>query len=60
MERVVYIIAIILIAIWIIGFFFYSIGALIHVALLLALIILIIKLMSRSRRRRTPTDTRIR
>ncbi|HLP71589.1 MAG TPA: lmo0937 family membrane protein [Bacteroidales bacterium] len=61
MERVVYIIAIILIAIWIIGFFFYSIGALIHLALLLALVILIIKLMSRSRRRRTPpTDSRIR
>lgn len=52
MEKVVYIIAIILIAIWIIGFFFYSIGALIHVALLLALVILIIKLLGR---RRPPT-----
>lgn len=51
MERVVYIIAIILIAIWIIGFFFYSIGALIHVALLLALVILIIKLLGRRRPR---------
>jgi 1,4-dihydroxy-2-naphthoate octaprenyltransferase len=61
MERVVYIIAIILIAIWIIGFFFYSIGALIHLVLLLALIILVIKLLGRSRRRHTPpTDSRIR
>lgn len=51
MERVVYVVAVILIAIWIIGFFFYSIGALIHVALLLALVILIIKLLGRRRPR---------
>ncbi|HEX2969142.1 MAG TPA: lmo0937 family membrane protein [Bacteroidales bacterium] len=49
MERVIYIIAIILIVIWIVGFFLYSLGAVIHFALLLALVILLIKLFSRKK-----------
>jgi hypothetical protein len=54
MERVVYIVAIILIVIWIIGFFLYSLGAIIHLALLLALVILFVKLFSRRRPPRNP------
>lgn len=52
MERLIYIIAVILIVIWIIGFFLYSLGAVIHFALLLALVILLIRIFGR--RRRTP------
>ncbi|MGE5419184.1 MAG: lmo0937 family membrane protein [Chloroflexota bacterium] len=50
MERLIYIIVVILIIIWIIGFFLYSLGAVIHFALLLALVILLIKLFSRRKR----------
>lgn len=52
MERLIYIIAGILIAIWIIGFFLYSLGAVIHFALLLALVILLIRVFSRRKPRR--------
>jgi hypothetical protein len=53
MERLIYIIALILVVIWIVGFFFYSLGALIHAVLLLALVILVFRIFVR---RRTPKD----
>lgn len=49
MERLLYIIALILIIIWIIGFFLYSLGAIVHLLLLLALVIVIIRLTMRRR-----------
>ncbi|HLN19535.1 MAG TPA: lmo0937 family membrane protein [Bacteroidales bacterium] len=60
MERVLYIIVLILIVIWIIGFFLYSLGAIIHIVLLLAFIILLVKLFSGRNRRRTNTGSGIR
>jgi hypothetical protein len=53
MEKLVYIIALIFVVIWIVGFFFYSLGAFIHAALLLALVILVFRIFAR---RRTPRD----
>lgn len=52
MERFLYILALILIIIWVIGFFLYSLGAIIHIFLLLALIIIVIRLSRRKRIRR--------
>jgi hypothetical protein len=49
MERALYILALILIVIWIVGFFLYSLGAIIHLVLLLALIILLVRLLGRRR-----------
>jgi hypothetical protein len=54
MERILYIVALIFIVIWIVGFFFYSLGALIHVVLLLAMVVLLIKLLGR--RKKTPRE----
>lgn len=51
MERVLYILALIFIVIWIVGFFFYSLGAIIHVLLLLAVVVLLIRIFGRRRPR---------
>lgn len=52
MGRLLYIIAILFLVVWVIGFFFYSIGAIVHVLLLLALLtfLLIINRGSRNPR----------
>jgi hypothetical protein len=44
MEKLVFAIVIILIVFWIVGFFLYSLGAIIHLALLLALILILLRL----------------
>lgn len=59
MERVLYIIVLILISFWIIGFFFYSLGAIIHLALLLAFIFLLIKLFT-GKKRKGDVSSRVR
>lgn len=51
MEKLIYIVVLILISIWIIGFFFYSLGAIIHLFLLLAFIFLLLKLFTRKKRK---------
>lgn len=45
MGMILYIIAAILIIIWIIGFFFYSLGAMLHVLLVLALMSILISIV---------------
>lgn len=52
MERFLYAIALILVVIWAIGFFLYSLGAFIHAALLLAFLIIVLRLVFRRRPRR--------
>lgn len=51
MERILYILALIFIVIWIVGFFFYSLGAIIHLVLLLAVVVLLLKIFGRRRPR---------
>lgn len=51
MTRILYVLAAILIVIWAIGFFFYSLGAIIHLLLLLALIAILLRFAYRSNRR---------
>ena len=50
MDRILYTVALIFIVIWIVGFFFYSLGALIHVVLLLAMVVLLFKLFGRRKK----------
>jgi hypothetical protein len=45
MENLLYIIAIILIIVWALGYFVYSFGNLTHILLVIALIIIVIRLM---------------
>lgn len=45
MERFLYIVAAIFVIIWALGFFLYSLGAIIHLFLILAVIALLIKLV---------------
>jgi membrane protein implicated in regulation of membrane protease activity len=52
MTRFLYILAAIFIVIWAVGFFFYSLGAIIHLLLVVAIITLLIRFFSRRDRRR--------
>jgi hypothetical protein len=45
MESLLYILAIIFVIAWAIGFFVYSVGALIHILLVLALIAILLRLI---------------
>jgi positive regulator of sigma E activity len=47
MGRFVYIIALVFLIIWLVGFFFYSIGAAIHIFLLIAFLIIIARIYMR-------------
>lgn len=46
MGNILYIVAVVMILIWAIGFFAYSVGAIIHMLLVLALISVLIKIFS--------------
>lgn len=46
MGNILYIVAVVLIIIWAIGFFAFSLGAIIHILLVLAVISFLIKLIS--------------
>ncbi len=46
MRYILYIVAVVMIIVWAIGFFIYSIGAIIHLLLVLALISILIKVFS--------------
>ena len=46
MGNILYIVAVVMIIIWAIGFFAYSLGAIIHVLLVLALIAFLVKIVS--------------
>ncbi|MGE5424622.1 MAG: lmo0937 family membrane protein [Syntrophothermus sp.] len=46
MSNLLYVVAIILIIGWAIGVFFYSVGSLIHILLVLAVIAILIKIIS--------------
>jgi hypothetical protein len=45
MEDLLYVIAVILIIFWAIGFFAYSVGAVIHILLVLAIISILVRLI---------------
>ncbi|WP_367221340.1 lmo0937 family membrane protein [Marinilabilia sp.] len=46
MKYILYIVAVVMIIIWAIGFFIYSIGAIIHLLLVSALVCFLIKIFS--------------
>lgn len=50
MRNLLYIVAVILIIFWAIGFFAYSVGAIIHLLLVLAIISILVKLISGNKR----------
>lgn len=45
MQNLLYTIAVILVILWAIGFFVYSVGALIHILLVIAVIAILLKLI---------------
>ena len=50
MNNLLYVIAIILIISWAVGFFAYGTGGLLHILLVIAVIVIILNLMKRRRR----------
>lgn len=50
MGNLLYIVAIIMIIFWAVGFFAYSVGAIIHILLVLALISLLVRIISGNKR----------
>ncbi|MEX1063657.1 MAG: lmo0937 family membrane protein [Balneolaceae bacterium] len=58
MEKLVYVIAAFLILFWGVGFFVYSLGAIVHLLLVVAVITIVMRLMRRDRN--IPTDNRTR
>lgn len=52
MGNILYVIAVILIVVWAIGFFAYSLGSVIHILLVLALISFLIRILNKNRRMR--------
>ncbi|MFO7655805.1 MAG: lmo0937 family membrane protein [Bacteroidales bacterium] len=51
MGNVLYLVAIVLIIFWVIGFFAFSVGAIIHLLLVIALISILVRLFSGNKRR---------
>jgi hypothetical protein len=49
-KYIFYIVAVVMIIVWAIGFFIYSIGAIIHLLLVLALIFFLVKIFSRNKK----------
>jgi hypothetical protein len=49
MGNILYVIAVILLIFWAIGFFAYSVGAIIHILLVLAIISILLRLISNRR-----------
>jgi Flp pilus assembly protein TadB len=58
MVKFLYILAAVFVAIWAIGFFFYSLGAFIHLILMLAIIALLIRYFYRSSRKKNAREIR--
>lgn len=52
MGNILYVIAVILIVVWAVGFFAYSLGSVIHILLVLALISFLIRILNKNRRMR--------
>jgi hypothetical protein len=50
MGNILYIVAVIMIILWVIGFFAFSVGAIIHLLLVLALITILIRIFSGNKR----------
>ena len=50
MGNILYVIAVVMIIIWAIGFFAYSVGAIIHLLLVIALISFLVKIISGRKR----------
>ena len=47
MSNLLYIIAVVLVIIWAIGFFAYAVGGIIHILLVLAIILILLKVIRR-------------
>jgi membrane protein implicated in regulation of membrane protease activity len=47
MNRILYIVLLVFIIIWLIGFFFYSLGAAVHILLLIAILAIILRIYMR-------------
>ncbi|MES2395251.1 MAG: lmo0937 family membrane protein [Bacteroidota bacterium] len=56
MENLLYYIAILLVIIWAIGFLAYSLGALIHLFLILAVIAVLLRLIRRRKQNNQPKN----
>lgn len=56
LKRVFYIVAVILIIIWAVGFFVYALGALVHLLLIMAILLIAFK-VSRGSREKTHHDS---
>lgn len=50
MGNLLYIIAVIMVIFWAVGFFAYSVGAIIHILLVLALISILVRIISGNKR----------
>ena len=50
MGNLLYIVAVIMVIFWAVGFFAYSVGAIIHILLVLALISLLVRIISGNKR----------
>ena len=50
MKNILYVVAVILIIFWAIGFFAYSLGSIIHILLVLAIISILVRIISGNKR----------
>jgi len=50
MGNILYIVAVVLIIFWLIGFFAYSLGSIIHILLVLAIISILVRIISGNKR----------
>jgi uncharacterized membrane protein len=57
LVKFLYIVTIFFIVTWAIGFFFYSMGAIIHLLLVLAILIILIRFFVKRDRRKTKSET---
>ena len=55
-KRIFYIVAVVLIIIWAVGFFVYALGALVHLLLILAILLIAFR-VARGSRKKTPRDS---
>jgi len=50
MGNILYLVAVVLIVFWLIGFFAYSLGSIIHILLVLAIISILVRIISGNKR----------